>query len=129
MTVNVYDYSGRSTARTETILTIVRHVLAGEGEQLPDLNIIIADDVYLKNLNKHFLDKNKPTNVLAFPLGEVNEIYVSLDQAGSEAELYYYIIHGLLHLIGYDHSTRSTEKKMHEQCLYYLNETFPEHAQ
>lgn len=129
MVVNVYDYSGRSTIHRETILQIVHRVLEGEGARMPGLNIIIADDAYLKDLNLHFLDKDRATNVLAFPLGEVNEIYVSIDQAGSETELCYYIVHGLLHLIGYEHDSGRAEKRMHSQCLYYVHEVFPDHVQ
>ncbi|HEC78778.1 MAG TPA: rRNA maturation RNase YbeY [candidate division WOR-3 bacterium] len=102
------------------IIKLVKKIIAEEKFKLQRLNIIIADDDYLKKLNKLFFKKNRPTNVISFNLDEVSEIYVSFNQAKDVSELYYYIIHGLLHILGYDHTNRKEEKIMDDKCLKYL---------
>jgi rRNA maturation RNase YbeY len=52
---------------------------------------------------------------------EVSEIYVSQERAKDNEELYYYIIHGLLHIIGYDHRNKKEELLMGNKCCEYLN--------
>jgi len=89
------------------------------------LNIIFVNNPSIQRLNRTFLKKNRPTNVLAFP-GDgkfLGEIYISLDYAKKEAkdtgiefktEVERLVIHGLLHLVGYTH------KEMKRQEQYYL---------
>ena len=78
------------------------------------LNIVLVDDSYTMKLNKKFLNKNRPTDVLAFLLNEEvwAEIYISKDRAKSQArqrkitqgeEICNLIKHGILHLLGYSH--------------------------
>ncbi|MEO0083679.1 MAG: rRNA maturation RNase YbeY [candidate division WOR-3 bacterium] len=89
------------------------------------LNIVFVNDKYIKKLNKQFLKKDRPTDVLAFPM-KINsdktpsliddnvfgEIYISKDRAKKQAkalkikvsdEIYNLIKHGILHLLGYSH--------------------------
>lgn len=67
-----------------------------------------------------FLNKNRTTNVISFNLDDVSEIYVSCDKIKNIEQLYYYIIHGMLHIIGYDHKNKTGERLMDEKCLRYL---------
>jgi probable rRNA maturation factor len=126
MIINIYDYSEKTMARESCIEKLVTHVINTEGIKTPTLNIIITNDTYLKDLNKRFLKKNRPTNVIAFPMGEVNEIYVSYDQAHTEGELYYFIVHGLLHLLGYEHDSKADETAMDERCREYMKTVLPD---
>jgi probable rRNA maturation factor len=91
-----------------------------EDVQMKDLNIIITNDTYIKELNKKFLKRNRPTNVLSFDLGEIAEIYISYDRVDSTHDLFYYIIHGLLHIMGYDHNNKTEEEIMKNKCMHYL---------
>lgn len=105
---------------------ILKRVIRKEGVD-KDLNVIFADNRYIQNLNKRFLKRNYPTDVLAFK-GEYNllgEIYISKDQAlinsrdygvSLKKELYKLALHGLLHLLGYSHK----EMEGKEEC-YLLN--------
>ena len=102
------------------IRTIVRHVLLTEKLPLEDLHVIIVDDTYISKLNKEFFRKDGPTNVISFDLDGVGEVYISCDQLRDEDDMYYYIVHGLLHLAGYEHENPLQEKIMHETCLKYL---------
>ena len=83
------------------------------------LSVLLADDATLQELNRDFLGLDKPTNVLAFPVGEQNgtdyylgDIALSYDTICMEAQLYnktihqravHMLVHGVLHLLGYDH--------------------------
>lgn len=80
-----------------------------------------------------FLDRDYPTDVLAFPLGDAEtiegEVYVDLDTARArheefscsfESEVARYVIHGVLHLLGYDDKTSEssiTMKKIEEKYV------------
>jgi ssRNA-specific RNase YbeY (16S rRNA maturation enzyme) len=86
------------------------------------VNVVIADDKYLARLNERYFKKKRATNVIAFNLGEESEIYVSEDRASDTYELYYYILHGLLHTIGYDHTSKGADKTMEDKCVAYLKD-------
>jgi probable rRNA maturation factor len=94
------------------------------GRDLPEvaeLSIVFTDDAHIKSLNRKFRQKNKPTNVLSFPgapaanggigpiLGDVvlAQETVSKEAAAEgltlEAHLAHLILHGFLHILGYDH--------------------------
>lgn len=122
MKVNIYNQAtSRISSRTNKNITrIVSYVIKKENASLSDLNVIITNDSYIKELNKKFLNKNRPTNVLAFNMEEVSEIYISYDQVDSSDDLLYCIVHGLLHILGYDHGKQETAEAMRNKCLKYL---------
>ena len=79
-----------------------------------NLNIVFVHDAYIKKLNKQFLGRNRPTDVLSFPIQDklLGEIYISRDRARAQAkeqkittgqEICNLIEHGILHLLGYSH--------------------------
>lgn len=85
------------------------------------INIIFTDNRQITQLNKRYLNRNRPTDVLAFPLNLpqespeqtlLGEIYISREQARLQAkagkrklsvELLFLVRHGLLHLAGFSH--------------------------
>lgn len=83
------------------------------------VTIALGDDVRVQDLNREFRDKDTPTNVLSFPSPEVFEnhlgdIILSWDTLAREADargikwqnhLSHLCVHGVLHLLGYDHIT------------------------
>jgi probable rRNA maturation factor len=96
------------------------------------VTLVFCGNNYIKDINRRFRKKNYPTDVLSFPdTGESfplekkmyqnsGEIYISVDKAIEQAdefgikvrdELKRLIIHGFLHLIGYDHEKSKTEEK------------------
>jgi len=101
----------------ETANEFLRHEWSGAGE----LSITFESDECLRNLNREFLGKDEPTDVIAFNLsrGEdylIGDIYISVDRAVEQAreyevdleqELLRLELHGILHLVGYDHNGRS----------------------
>ena len=108
-----------------------------------EISINFVDDTKIKQLNKQYLGKDKATNVLSFSLreneyGNINpqilgDIIISVETAQKDAaygnftvdqEIDFLIIHGLLHLLGYDHenTTKKETRKMRkkERELFYI---------
>ena len=105
-------------------------------------NIIFVDDTYIHNLNKEYRGIDRPTDVISFALEDdtsfiktdfkvLGDIYISLDTAKRQAEEYkhslkreisFLSIHGLLHLLGYDHMKKEDEEKMFALQELILNE-------
>ena len=94
-----------------------------------EISINFVDDAKIKQLNKQYLGKDKATNVLSFSLredeyGNINpqvlgDIIISVETAQKVAvygnltvdqEIDFLIIHGLLHLLGYDHENTTTKE-------------------
>jgi probable rRNA maturation factor len=118
--VNIYNKSKNRDADKVVIKNITRTIVAAEEFTCTCINIIIEKDAYLQKLNKRFFNRNSPTNVIAFDMDDICEIYVSIDQIGCKEDLYYFIIHGLLHLAGYDHKSTKEAVIMKRMCNKYL---------
>ena len=97
------------------------------------LSIILVGDREIQALNRQYLHKNSPTDVLAFPLDESGvlsgEVYVSTEQAELQAkqyrvsfenELSRLVVHGVLHLVGYDDRKSNARKRIREREGHYL---------
>ena len=80
----------------------------------PELSVLFCGDARMRALNRHYRGKDRPTDVLAFPgdAGALGDIVISLPYASREArrrgqgragELDRLLLHGYLHLLGYDH--------------------------
>ena len=124
------------TNRTQ-IRSIVRTILQGEGIDDAAISIAFVDDATSHRINKQFLDHDEATDVITFPLSDPNgdrlegELVISLDYARSQAkerghdasaELALYVIHGLLHLCGYDDKTKPARREMRRREAHYLDE-------
>jgi len=90
------------------------------GEEF-ELSLVFVNNARSKNLNNKYRGKNKPTNILSFPLSKtVGEIFIAPEVARKDApkfELNFdqfitrLFIHGLLHLDGMEHSSKMEEKE------------------
>ncbi|MCJ7773893.1 MAG: rRNA maturation RNase YbeY [Desulfobacterales bacterium] len=111
-----------------------------------ELSILVVDDHLMETLNIKYLHRNGPTNVIAFPMRNgkfpnitphlLGDIVLSVETAHKESKvarisiekrLYQLLIHGILHLFGYDHEKSENdallmEKKSDE--LFNLVENF-----
>ena len=114
---------------------VVRAVLDGEGVADAEISLAFVDNPTIHTLNKRYLDHDEPTDVLSFPLSEprsgrlagelVIGVEVAREQAAQrghdvQAELALYVIHGLLHLCGYDDHDREDAAAMRRRERHYL---------
>ena len=99
-----------------------------------ELSLVIVDDARMTELNKRYLNRSGPTNVIAFPMraGDFSDItphllgdvVISAETARQEAEaigirlalrLSELLVHGVLHLFGYDHEKSEKESSRMQQ--------------
>jgi rRNA maturation RNase YbeY len=99
----------------------------------PELTIVLVNDRQMTKYNRDYRKKNYPTDVLSFPVNEVFEgkqylgdILISLDRTAAQAadkghsqsrELKILLLHGMLHLLGYDHETDHGQMNRLEQKM------------
>ena len=96
------------------------------------VTVLLTTDAAIRRLNRRFRGQNKPTDVLSFPAAEVSrgevagDLAISVETARSQAveqghslatEIKVLILHGLLHLAGYDHETDTGEMARRERTL------------
>ena len=97
------------------------------------VSVLLADDKEIRRLNKEFRGKDKATDVLSFPAGDgvgrarlAGDLAISVETAAREAdlrghaldlELRVLLLHGILHLAGFDHETDSGEMARRENML------------
>ena len=125
------------TLDANAVEAAVGAVCAGEGVRLASLSIVLADRETVWAVNRDWLAHDHPTDVVSFGLdeaaqarGEIDgEIYVDLDTAAERApefgatphqEALRYIVHGLLHLVGYDDGTPEAQAQMRRLEDRYL---------
>jgi probable rRNA maturation factor len=112
------------------ITRVARTILRELNHPDKEISILFVDDREIRDLNDKYFKKNIPTNVISFPMaqGEFSEItpqllgdvVISVETAMKEAqesglsleeEISFLLIHGILHLTGYDH-TRGSRNQM-----------------
>lgn len=98
------------------------------------INFIFCSDPYLLELNRNYLGRETLTDIITFPYSEDPEtisgdIYISIDRVKENAlkfdqtfemEMNRVMVHGILHLIGYDDNTKKDRKLMSEMEDHYL---------
>ena len=112
----------------------VRMILKDESIPRAKINVAVVDDPTIAALHQRYLDDPDPTDVLSFvlewsPKYLEGEIVVSADTARASAahyrwtpadELLLYVIHGALHLVGYNDTSPKKKAKMREKEREYL---------
>jgi len=116
------------------IKTVCRKILEDAGFRSGRLEILIADNPRIHVMNRQFLSHDYPTDVISFEMGRKRGalegcIAVSAEMAlerceefhwSADKELLLYIIHGTLHLVGYDDKAPDDEIEMRKQETAYL---------
>lgn len=108
-------------------------VAESEIKKLGNINIIFCSDNYILDVNVRYLGHDYFTDIITFDYCEKDilsgDLFISIDTVRDNAEFYKtefndelnrVIVHGLLHLIGYDDHTPEEQKIMREKENYYL---------
>ena len=114
--------------------SLCREVLISEGFEKYSLSIIFVDDEKLKKMKKKYFNQDLYTDVIAFNLSDDKsrldgEIYISFDAIKINSELYKtninnelqrIVVHGTLHLMGYEDNTKDKKEEMTKTEDFFL---------
>ncbi len=122
--IEVRNLSGRAVD-TEALVEAARRVLDAEGAELDSLSLALVDDERIGALNRRLLQREGPTDVVAFEAEEgEGEVIVSVDTAARQAdewghslheELRFLVAHGVLHVCGWDDTDPADRQRMIER--------------
>jgi len=133
--INIQNDVAPDRISEEQLRRIAEAVLGREGQPAAtELTVVLADDEAVRALNRQFRQLDSPTDVLSFPVAEgpafvtpadlppyLGDVIISyptaLAQAAAqghplEEELTLLVVHGCLHLLGYDHDTEEERQRM-----------------
>lgn len=110
------ETGGFAEAEEDLLRDAVLRTLQAEGREVVELSLTVLDDEGIRELNRTWLGHDRPTDVIAFGLGEegdlVGDVYLGFEQARRQAtehgvsvreELARLTVHGTLHVLGHDH--------------------------
>ena len=108
-------------------------LIQNEGKTFGDISVIFCSDEYLLKINEQYLDHNYYTDIVTFDYVEnaviSGDLFISVDRVAENAEkygnpfieeLHRVIIHGVLHLVGYNDKTVKEQSLMREKEDFYL---------
>ncbi len=134
--LEILDEQESLDVSAETIRNLAVRILEDAAVEVAKVSIVLVDNDTIHSLNRDFLQHDYPTDVLSFVLEErehpryvEGEIAVSVEMAVEragefgwhpECETLLYVVHGLLHMVGYTDETRETSRIMREKEAAYL---------
>jgi probable rRNA maturation factor len=118
----------------------IRRILKLLGRDQDEISILLVEDRKIRDINRTYLKRDRATNVIAFPMQEgpfrnlhpqvLGDVVLSVETASRDAkkegmdledEILFLLIHGILHLLGYDHEgsrSQSLRMRAKERELY-----------
>jgi probable rRNA maturation factor len=123
-------YKGVTRQKIIKIATAAAHLLELKNASI---TLILTDDAYMRNINREFRGLDEPTDVISFSnrdnpfpdvdadSEEIGDLYISLDKADRQAreyrvslddEIKRLVVHGMLHLVGYDHERSDADEEI-----------------
>ncbi len=130
MPVSVTSHKRLAGVRSSRVAADARQLLRALNEAHAELSVTLVDDGEIHRLNRDFRGKDRPTDVLAFAMREgarvagdhalLGDVVISLDTAARQArrrrvstadEVRTLLVHGVLHLLGYDHERSAAEAR------------------
>ena len=131
---SIINETDKKIKELDEVEKLVEFALQHEAINDVEFNIIIIDNKRIREINKTYRNIDKETDVISFALEDyediklphrlLGDIYISIDKAIGQAEEYqhsllrelgFLSIHGLLHLLGYDHIKKDEEKIMFDK--------------
>lgn len=125
----------------EKVNELISYAVKREKLENAIFNVIIVDNIKIHELNKEYRGIDRVTDVISFALEDfhdidleirmLGDIYISYEKAKEQADCYghsylrelsFLTIHGLLHLLGYDHMKKEDEEIMFKKQEVILNE-------
>ena len=103
---------------------LVRSTLGRVVDEATEVSVLLTDDAHIQILNQNYRGQDKPTNVLSFPQEEpalLGDIIIAHETIAREAveqgksfehHFTHMLVHGCLHLMGYDHETDAEAEEM-----------------
>jgi len=141
MVIDIRNLQDRVNIDEAKVRSCAKRALIDMGEEGVELSILFVNDAYIKRLNSKYRDTDSRTDVLAFSMrqGEgisqhseiLGDVVISTQTARREAvrrkepvqkELNLYLVHGILHLLGYDDEKPGARKKMRAKEKELLGE-------
>jgi rRNA maturation RNase YbeY len=132
ITFNIEDIDFKPK-NTQKFKKLLKNLAEKENRKLSDINYIFCSDNYLLEMNKQYLNHDYFTDVITFDYSENNkisgDIFISIDtvndnaanyHSDTETELRRVMIHGALHLSGYNDKSEEEQKLMTEKENFYL---------
>jgi probable rRNA maturation factor len=119
------DRQGRSLDEAG-LVELARETLIGEGRRDVELSVSFVEESEIEDLHVRYMDEPGPTDVLSFPLDDVDErgrrllgdvviapsVAARNNPGDPDAELRLLLVHGILHLLGYDHEVDAERAEM-----------------
>lgn len=126
--VSLLNEYGKVDIPERKIKEIIKFVLKEMEKDNSELSLVMCNNDYIHFYNKEYRNKDYPTDVLSFVDGErigkityLGDIIISIDKVKSQSEEYgvsfeeefsRLLVHGILHLLGYDHETSEEDEKV-----------------
>ena len=142
-TIEIFNNTDKDIEELSIMKEVLEKGLKKEKIKNVTFNVIIVDNDYIHKLNKDYRNIDKETDVITFALEDedsvqlpnedrvLGDIYISIDKAKSQAkeynhsfkrELCFLAVHGMYHLLGYDHQNKEEEEVMFKKQEEVLSE-------
>jgi len=134
MRISIQNRQKRILLNLKKVRSATQRILTELGLLDAELSVLLVDDARIRDLNRRYLNCDKPTNVLAFPMREgefstlhpnlLGDLVISVETAKRQSDRFgldememviLLMVHGVLHLIGYEHE--GTKKGGREMSL------------
>ncbi|MEK7826660.1 MAG: rRNA maturation RNase YbeY [Thermodesulfobacteriota bacterium] len=143
MSISIQNRQKLLTVDVGRVRRSLKRLLKELGFKDSEVSLLLVDDDQIREINKNYLQRDRPTNVISFAMTEgafgdvhpeiLGDIILSVETAARDAmacdidfmdEVEFLLIHGLLHLLGYNHedveSNEAKKMKKLERELFFL---------
>lgn len=143
MRIQIDNRQRKQTILKRPLRKIAQKILSVSGFPEAELSILILDNAGIQAINRDYLQRDRPTNVISFAMQEgeggglspllLGDVVISAERAAEDAaeaaipvehELAFLLLHGILHLLGYDHergsAAQAQQMETREQEIFSL---------